>query len=144
MKPLLHLVLATALLGAASACSGGSATPAGDVTFPADVYTTATSDSGSLVVDVRTSPQPPSRGTNAVQLTVTKAGDGTPVDGLTLDVTPFMPAMDHGTSSPTVTPQGGGVYLVTDVYLYMPGTWELKTSISGPATDHATATLTVP
>jgi hypothetical protein len=136
-------MLACTLLAAASACSSAAPQPAGGGAFPSDPYTTTTSDSGSLVVDVRTSPQPPGRGTNTVQLTVTHASDGSPADGLTVDVAPFMPAMDHGTSDTAVTPAGGGVYLVTGVYLYMPGTWELRTSISGPMTDHAAPQLTV-
>ncbi len=129
------------LVWASAACSSASPPPTG--TFPVDAYTTAPSNSGALVIDVRTSPQPPSRGTNDVQLTVTRASDGTPVDGLSLDVEPLMPAMGHGTSKTTVTPEGGGVYLVTEVYLYMPGVWELRTGISGAATDHANPQLTV-
>jgi hypothetical protein len=126
---------------ACAACSSASPAPAG--TFPGDPYTTITSDSGALVIDVRTSPQPPSRGTNEVELTITRAGDGTPVDGLSLDVVPWMPAMEHGTSAPSVTAEGGGVYLVTEVYLYMPGIWDLRTAISGAATDDATPQLTI-
>jgi hypothetical protein len=138
---LLRLWLAAALLCAFTACSGGAAPPAG---FPTEAYTTEASASGTLVVDVRTSPQPPLRGTNSVELTITQASDGTPVDGLTLDVVPWMPAMGHGSSTPTVTPQGGGVYLVTEVYLYMPGVWELQTAISGALTDNVAPSLTVP
>jgi hypothetical protein len=140
MKKYRHALAVAALLCAA--CS--SAAPAsGPASFPSSAYTTATSDSGALVVDVRTSPQPPSRGTDTIQLTVTQASDGSAVDGLTLSVQPWMPAMDHGTSTPTVTAQGGGVYLVTEVYLYMPGVWELRTSVSGPMTDHATPQLSI-
>src|SRR5579862_2741733 len=98
MKTRSRILLACALLAAASACSSAAPQPAGASAFPSDAYTTATSDSGSLVVDVRTSPQPPGRGTNTVQLTVTHASDGSPADGLTVDVVPFMPSMDHGTS----------------------------------------------
>jgi hypothetical protein len=129
------------LAGATAACSGGAATPAG---FPADPYTTTTSDSGTLVVDVRTSPQPPARGTNSVELTVTHASDGTPATGLGVGVQPWMPAMNHGSSNPTITEEGQGRYLVTEVYLYMPGTWELRTTFSGPISDHAAPALSVP
>jgi hypothetical protein len=139
-RPWLAAVLAP-VVWACAACSSASPAPTG--TFPADPYTTTTSDSGGLVVDLRTSPQPPSRGTNEVELTITRASDGTPVDGLSLDVVPWMPAMEHGTSSPTVTAEGGGVYLVTEVYLYMPGVWDLRTAISGAATDNATPQLTI-
>jgi hypothetical protein len=138
---ILRFWFAAALLCASTACSGGADSPTG---FQSQPYTTATSDSGALVIDVRTSPQPPAQGTNSVQLTITQASDGTPVDGLTLDVVPYMTAMDHGTSTPTVTPQGGGVYLVTEVYLFMPGTWALRTAISGAVTDNATPQINVP
>jgi YtkA-like len=139
---ILRTCLAAALLCIATACSGGA--PSGPATFPAEAYATATSDSGALAIDVRTSPQPPARGTNSVQLTVTQVSDGTPVDGLVLDVVPWMTAMGHGTSTPTVTAQGGGVYLVTEVYTYMPGVWALQTTISGTMTDYAAPQLTVP
>ncbi|HEX3344474.1 MAG TPA: FixH family protein [Polyangiaceae bacterium] len=141
MNALSRARLAAVPLLAATACSSASPTPTG--AFPPDPYATTMSDSSALVLDVRTSPQPPSRGTNAVQLTITRASDGTPVDGLALDVEPWMPSMDHGTSTPTVTPEGGGVYLVTEVYLYMPGLWTLRTGISGAMTDHATPQLDV-
>jgi hypothetical protein len=139
---LLRICLSFALLSVASACSGGA--PSGPATFPAEAYVTATSNSGTLAIDVRTSPQPPARGTNSVELTITQVSDGTPVDGLVLDVVPWMVVMDHGTSTPTVTAQGGGIYLVTEVYTYMPGVWTLKTTISGAMTDYAAPQLTVP
>jgi hypothetical protein len=141
MNELSRAWLATAALLASAACSSAASSPAAG--FPPDAYATTMSDSTALAIAVRTSPQPPSRGTNEVQLTVTRASDGTPVDGLMLDVEPWMPSMDHGTSTPTVTPEGGGVYLVTEVYLYMPGLWTLRTSISGAMTDHAAPQLTV-
>jgi hypothetical protein len=141
MLPIMKLSTLAWLAATLVACSAANPTPAG--AFPADAYTTTPSDSGALVIDVRTSPQPPSRGTNDVQLTLTRASDGTPVDGVSLDVQPWMPAMGHGSSIPTVTAQGGGVYLVTEVYFYMPGVWELRTSLSGATTDHATLQLTI-
>jgi hypothetical protein len=135
-------LLAVAVLWAATACSSPSPTSATG-SFPAAPYTTTTSTTGALVIDVRTSPQPPSVGTNDVQLSITKASDGTPVDGLSVDVEPWMPSMEHGTSTTTVVAQGGGMYLVTDVYLYMQGVWSLRTTISGPMSDHAAPQLVI-
>jgi hypothetical protein len=129
------------LLLAPAACGGGVAPSTADC-FAGAAYTTATSDSGSLAIEVRTCPQPPSRGTNSVELFV--SAGGAPVDGLTVDVSPFMPAMGHGTSTPTIVPEGGGKYLVNEVYLYMPGVWELRTTFSGPVSDHATPSVSVP
>jgi hypothetical protein len=104
-----------------------------------------TTQSGALHLEVRTSPQPPERGTNAIELTVTNASDGKPRDDLTLAVKPWMPAMNHGSSAiPTVTPAGHGKYVVTEVYLFMPGHWELQTSISGAMTDYAAPAVDIP
>ena len=52
--------------------------------------------------------------------------------------------MGHGSSAPTVTPQGHGTYLVTEVYLFMPGLWVLETSIAGAASDHVDPQFQVP
>ncbi|MGD0524696.1 MAG: FixH family protein [Polyangiaceae bacterium] len=136
------ILLALCFAGAVPACS--SPNPAAETgAFPSDAYATVTSTSGALVLAVRTSPQPPSVGTNEVQLTITHASDGTPVDGLTVAVEPWMPSMEHGTSTTTVTPQGGGVYLVTSVYLYMQGVWALRTTVSGPMSDDAAPQLDI-
>ena len=55
-----------------------------------------------------------------------------------------MPAMNHGSSTPIVTAEGGGRYMATDVYFFMPGTWELRTTFTGATTDHAAPSITVP
>jgi hypothetical protein len=125
----------------ACASSGCSSAPppaeAADGGFPTTPLLTVNSSSGELVIAVRTSPQPPSVGTDQVQYTITKASDGTPVDGLTLAVQPIMPSMGHGTSAtPVVTPQGDGVYVVSNLYLFMQGVWALGTTISGPLSDY--------
>jgi hypothetical protein len=56
-----------------------------------------------------------------------------------------MPAMGHGTSVvPTITDVDPGHYVITDVDLFMAGTWELRTTIAGPRTDSATPTFQIP
>jgi hypothetical protein len=134
-------VLAFASLVACSSATSG----ASDGTFPADPYVSVASDSGALRVAVRTSPsQPPPRGTCEVEMTITDPS-GAPVDGLALAVVPWMPAHGHGSSvKPSVAPEGQGKYLLSDVNLFMPGTWELRTSISGTVTDHVAPSLSVP
>jgi hypothetical protein len=125
------------------ACSGSIARE--PMTFSAEAYLTAMADSGALSVQVRTSPQPPARGTIGVELTVTNVADGSPLDGLTLGVVPWMPAHNHGTSvAPTVTAEGQGKYLLADVDLFMPGHWELRTTFSGPVMDHAAPAFDIP
>jgi hypothetical protein len=114
------------------ACSGSSIAP---------TDATVMSDSGSLRVELRVSPQ---RGTNTAELTITNAADRMPRNDIAVTVVPFMPAMNHGSSSPTVTPEGSGKYQVAQLYLYMPGYWELRTTLSGPTSDHATLAVQVP
>jgi hypothetical protein len=56
-----------------------------------------------------------------------------------------MPAMGHGTSiTPTATDMGSGVYAITDLSLFMPGEWELRTQFTGPVDDTAAPTFDVP
>ena len=87
------------------------------------------SASGLLHVTVRTSPQPPVKGVNAVQYQITDAAGG-PVDGLDVTAFPWMPAHGHGTSvQPTITAEGAGIYQIVNVYLYMSGRWELRSDL---------------
>lgn len=133
---------ALALAFALTACGGsGSGSTAGG--FAGDPFLTVQSDSGALTLALRGDPSPPARGSDAVQLTVTDAS-GQPVDGLTLAIQPWMPDMGHGSSvSPSVTAKGSGVYEVDDLYLAMPGTWQLRTTITGSVSDHATPSFTI-
>ncbi len=95
---------------------------------------------------VRTAPQqPPSRGLQEVELAVTDASTGAPETGLVLDVLPWMPAMGHGASIVTsVREDSPGIYVVTDVDLFMAGTWELRTNVSGAVTDYAAPSFEIP
>jgi hypothetical protein len=134
--------LVVALGPVACSCSSGAQAP---ITFSADAYLTTTGDAGALSVQVRTSPQPPQRGTIGVELTVTNVADGTPRDGLTVGVVPWMPADNHGApTAPAVTAEGEGKYLLTGVDLFMPGHWELRTTFSGPVMDQAVPAFDVP
>ena len=73
----------------------------------------------------------------SVEYRITNA-DGQPVDGLVLSVVPWMPDMGHGASiEPMVSAVGGGRYVISNVELFMPGRWELRTSITGPSEDRA-------
>src|SRR5260221_9122655 len=119
----------------ALACAGCSGSSVG----PTD--TTVTSNSGTLHVELNVLPQ---RGTNTAELTVTNVADGMARDDLTVAVVPFMPSMNHGSSAPTVAPEGHGKYQITQLYLYMAGYWELRTSFSGPMNDHATLAVQIP
>ena len=111
---------AVALSSALIACSSSS--DSSSATFPASALTTVTSASGAHTLEVRTSPsQPPSRGTSSVEFIV-RDQQGALEDGLTIDVTPWMPAMGHGTSVvPEVSQTAEGTYVARNVALFMPG-----------------------
>jgi hypothetical protein len=102
-------------------------------------------EQGKLRIEVRTAPvQPPERGLATVQYLI-EDESGIRIDGLALEVTPWMPAMGHGTSVvPTVTAQGGGAYVVDNVSLFMPGRWELRSAFSGSRTDRAAPAFEIP
>lgn len=108
-----------------------------DATFESAPITTVTSNGGALKLAVWTSPtQPPSRGVLTLKLLATDASSGAPLDGLTLDMVPEMPSMGHGTATvPEITAAGDGVYMASDVDLFMQGRWELRVTITGPVTD---------
>lgn len=132
------------LLPALLALSCSSASAPTDGSFPSDPYQTLMSDSGQLRIEVRTAPdQPPQHGLCSVELRFTDAKTGAPASG-DVAVVPWMPAHNHGASVvPTVTPSSPGRYTVTNLELFMPGTWELRTTLSGATSDKATATLDV-
>jgi hypothetical protein len=80
----------------------------------------------------------PVRGENRFDLEIVQTDTGAAVEGLSLAVTPWMPAMGHGTSvRPSVSDVGGGHYQIDGVYLFMPGLWELRIAITGSIRDDA-------
>ncbi len=138
----------SALLGlalAAAGCSSGSGDPAvsadpdsggdalaADPRFANAPNSEVNSTSGALHVALRTSPYPATLGPTAFEITVTDVATGAPVDGLTLDVTPWMPAHGHGTTTkPVPTPTGFGRYATTTANISMVGKWILKINLTG-------------
>jgi hypothetical protein len=86
---------------------------------------------GTREVSVWTAPEPPRKGANELLYRIADL-TGASLDGLSLQVVPWMPAHGHGTAAaPVVTPLGEGRYLVKPAYLYMAGRWELRTTIDG-------------
>jgi hypothetical protein len=99
----------------------------------------ATSASGMLRINAKTvDGEAPVRGDNPFDIEILRVEDEIGIQGLQLTVTPWMPAMGHGTSvRSTVTEAGDGHYRADDVYLFMPGLWELRISIMGSIQDNA-------
>jgi len=70
------------------------------------------------------------QGLNTIEIVVTDE-QTKPVDGLTISLVPWMPAMGHGTSAtPQIGPQGSGRYVASDVALIMPGEWQLRAALT--------------
>lgn len=122
------LAVASSLLGCASGASSADAS-----------VDTTTSASGLLEVNARTlDDRPPVRGANSFDIEIIRVDDGAAQEGIELTLTPWMPAMGHGTSTrPVVSDIGAGHYLAENVYLFMPGLWELRMSLAGPLEDDA-------
>jgi hypothetical protein len=135
------MVLVAGVLWGASplGCGGAPPAPAAvPASFGAEPLVVLPSTAGTKEVAVWTSPQPPVKGVIAVQLQVTDSATGSPLDGLAIQAVPWMPSHGHGTSAKTlVQPEEAGVYQVDNVYLYMDGAWELRTTLTaadGPDT----------
>jgi len=109
-------------------CGGSPA--AGAEGFSAEPLQVLSSTMDQYQVAIRTSPAAPSRGPISVEYSIASAATGALVTGLRLQVVPWMPAMGHGTStSPSVSEASPGTYLATNVDLYMPGQWVIRTTI---------------
>jgi hypothetical protein len=75
------------------------------------------------------------RGSNTWDLQVSDAS-GQAVDGLTIETVPKMPDHGHGTSiTPVTTDAGGGRYVISPLYLYMSGYWQITLNLSAPDSD---------
>jgi hypothetical protein len=87
-------------------------------------------------------PAPPARGDNTWQVQIHSMSSGVvgaPVDGAMLQVTPFMPAHQHGSPIQVeITAGTDGMYTLAPVNLWMPGVWETTIrATSASSTDSA-------
>lgn len=113
-------------------CGSGAVT---QNTFGDEPLQTLTTSSG-LEVKLWTNPQPPTRGQLAVKFDFV----GHHADDITAEVTPWMPAMGHGTASVSTD----DALVAEGLSLYMPGTWELRTQLSGAVSDAFVVELSIP
>lgn len=125
----------------ALACSAGSSEPPA---FGAKPFATVTGEAGALVASFYSAPDPIVR-VSSLRVVLRDAATGAPVDGLSVGVVPWMPAMGHGASTePVVTDQGDGVYVAADVVMPMPGDWQLRVEASGARSDSFVVVVDVP
>lgn len=106
------------------ACANAADAPAANA--PAAVTSAAPN------IAFKSNPNPPRSGDNAVEVTVTNA-DGSPVNGVNVSATFYMPAMPSMSmpemrSVVSLTDQGKGFYHGT-AQLVMSGTWEVTVNV---------------
>jgi hypothetical protein len=135
-------LLLTAAVGCSSSDSGGSSSASSGTATPSacaqdtrkDVYTAglsrATVAGAYSVKIVDATPAPPAKLNNAMTFQLLDVA-GAPVDNATIVAVPFMPDHGHGSAiKPTVTPKGGGMYDVTNLYYPMPGLWRVTLTVT--------------
>ncbi len=134
---------ALALAGLAVGCGGSSSNPPPTTTNPtglcaketrADPYTPPMMKAGTgfQVKFLDSDPAPPAKDNNNWTIEITDA-NGSPIDGATITVVPYMPDHGHGTSvKPTIVPMGSGKYQIQNVYMYMPGLWQTTIGVTMP------------
>jgi hypothetical protein len=89
--------------------------------------------SGLAVVLVESTPAPPAKNDNTWRLRVLDSA-GTPLGGLTVEVTPFMPDHGHGTpiNAEVTALAEPGEYQAAPINLWMPGLWEVRVAVESP------------
>lgn len=94
------------------------------------------SENGYYMAEITTDPQQPvAKGPHTATFKLMDA-DEEPITGATIDVEPWMPGMNHGsTATPVVSEEGGGMYTISNIVFTMGGVWELRIDISADATD---------
>lgn len=131
----MRLLLLAVGVGLASC---GSDAPFVPVVFSTQPSQTVSSASGALTLTIfEPVDRRLSRGVNALQLQVTSDA-GTRLDGLSMSMTTWMPAMGHGSGViPSVAVIDGG-FVATNISLPMAGQWDLRCTFEGELNDHAT------
>ena len=143
----LSLASAAAALPACSGSSAGMTTADADfVSCAAETRATpylagmqVTSRTGTFVIKLLSNTftdannkvltEAPAKGVNVWTIEADAAGTQSPVDGLTIGVSPYMPDHLHGTTPVAVTPAGAGTYRAS-MDLYMAGYWEITVTIT--------------
>jgi YtkA-like protein len=149
-----HLVSLLAL----AACGGGSSGPSVDAFENIDCSTITGTDQFAVGLQkpgeanaltftmVSGDPAPPARGDNTWVVQIDTQAAAAPVTNATIDVTPFMPAHQHGAGKAVqVMPMPtAGQYQLAPVNLWMPGVWETTINVTAPTADHVVFRFCIP
>jgi len=125
---LAHVIVALIVLIAAAGCSSGLA-PAAATPTPAPAPL-ETRQVGNYKLSLYSSPNPPIRGANVMQLTLTDAA-GKPVTDAKVAFDLDMTTMSHGKNVVPAEPAGQGLYS-GQVFFMMPGPWRSIVVIERP------------
>lgn len=128
----LGFAVATALAG----CSSESASAESEATLQASDGPFA----GTLMI----TPSPPRVGQHHVVVVLSEEEMGEPLEGATVLLSPWMPAHGHGTPDVEAHEEEPGVYVADDVWLNMPGVWDLRVHVEAEAQGDLKATVEVP
>jgi hypothetical protein len=85
--------------------------------------------------DANSPPGSWARGSNTWEIEIRDVS-GQAVPGLAVEAVPRMPDHGHGTPvTPETTDEAGGRYLITPLYLYMSGYWQVTLNIRPPGSE---------
>jgi hypothetical protein len=120
------------IAGCGDAASGGS-----ELTLRAD--------DGPFEGTLRIEPSPPHVGQHHVVLMLSEDPEtGEPLEGATVTLSPWMPAHGHGSTDVEAVEDGPGVYVAENVWLNMPGIWDLRVHVDAEEQGDLIATVEVP
>jgi hypothetical protein len=131
--------LATAM-PALAGCGGSSAPATSEVVLQAEQGPFE----GTLMID----PNPPHVGQHHVIVVLSGDPDGhgrdeQPLEGATVRLSPWMPAHGHGSTDVEAVEAEPGVYVAEDVWLNMPGIWDLRVHVDANDADQGDLVATV-
>jgi hypothetical protein len=127
-------VLVAVAVAGLTACTTDDSPPPDLNSGPLVQVTESTSISGNYKVVVLAHTSTLTRGNYDLEYIISSVSDGTPVEGASMTIVPWMPAMGHGTPIvPTITALGSGVYSLEDIDLFMAGLWQLRTTTTDPS-----------
>ena len=134
------LLLGVPLVSCSTNGDGGSVCGDEERAEPFEAGTTGDGVNGTLSIRVDGSdPSPPDLNQNDWTLTVLDTA-GSPLDGCTVEVDPWMPDHGHGSDSVVGSATGeAGQYLLEAIDLIMPGFWsvDVQADCGAAGSDHA-------
>lgn len=113
-----------------------------DATMQAEVMLQAEDGpfEGTLLID----PSPPQVGQHHVVMVLSADPEGhEPLEGARVVLSPWMPAHGHGSADVAALEAEPGVYVADDVWLNMPGIWDLRVHVAGDTGDQGDLVATV-